>query len=399
MKRIQCLLIGGLSFVWSCGGTQSPDSLSAVEQRTEAETTSKRELKRLDGPIAVIQTEAQLPALAIALVDRNGIGALGIAGQTHAAGRQVTAQDRFHLGSNTKAMTATLVARLVERGLLAWTTPLSALFPDSTIHPQLAQVTIEQLLRHEGGITAWTDPTKMKDDWAIVMATSRKDVVSGRAQLAKRLLARAPEHPIGSFAYSNAGYILVGAALERLTGKTWEELMREEVFRPLAMARCGFGPMATESAPDAVRSHLFDGQRFTPAPVGPRGDNPPTFGPAGTVHCDLNGWAQFLRLHLGAGPETYLKPATISQLHTANPKSRYAFGWLSPKPTLLMHEGSNSMNHALVLVNVELGQALVVVTNAGPPPKVQTAVQQAVKVLITASAKEAAQPTKASKKP
>ena len=175
--------------------------------------------------------------------------------------------------------------------------------------------------------------------------------------------------------------------------------MKEEVFGPLAMSDCGFGPTATPESPDHVRGHIFRAGQFEVSPLGPKSDNPPVFGPAGTVHCNLASWANFIRLHLGAGPEGYLKPETIKRLHTPSPKSKYAFGWIVPKPSILVHEGSNSMNHAFAIVNRKQYQAILVVTNAGPPLKMQPILKKALPILMKVTLAEAGssrsqQPTK-----
>src|SRR5690606_3654788 len=100
------------------------------------------------------------PALAGAIVDLEGNTTLGATG-TRRAGHEepVTTGDLWHLGSCTKAMTATLIARLVERGDLEWTTTLADAFPDFALsmHPDWREVTIEQLLANRGGAPANLD--------------------------------------------------------------------------------------------------------------------------------------------------------------------------------------------------------------------------------------------------
>ena len=293
-------------------------------------------------------------------------------------------------------MTATLVARFVEQGKLTWSTTLSELFPKARIHPKLWVVTVEQLLRHESGLTPWTDPSADPSDWATIAATTQATVVKGRLKIARSLIKRPPKSAVGTFSYSNAGYIVLGAALEMMTSKSWETLIKTDVFGPLGMTNCGFGPTATSASPDNVRGHLFRDGQFEVAPIGPKSDNPPLFGPAGTIHCDLGSWANFIRLHLGAGPTGYLKPETIKRLHKPNPKSKYASGWVVPNPVILVHEGSNSMNHAFVLANRKKKQALLVVMNAGPPPAVQSALKKALPILmkVAQAGAQALAPTK-----
>src|SRR5688572_7235160 len=95
---------------------------------TPAAVQSPVELAPLLEPL---QRQHKLPALGAAVIGRSGLRALGVVGRRRVDQPDaVSADDRWHLGSNTKAMTATLVARLVERNQMAWTTSLADAFPD-----------------------------------------------------------------------------------------------------------------------------------------------------------------------------------------------------------------------------------------------------------------------------
>src|SRR5687768_8850550 len=185
----------------------------------------------------------------VAAVLRGGrIIAQGAAGvrERGSAGR-ITLDDQFHLGSCTKAMTATLVAMLVEEGRLNWTTTLGELFAGTVrpMHTAWEKVTLRQVLAHRAGL---------------------RHEPGGVVQVLKELVGRPPRAPLGTlpqqrleivrqalsrrpgitpdtrYWYSNVGYILAGAALEQLTGRAWEELMRERLFGPLGISTGGFGP-------------------------------------------------------------------------------------------------------------------------------------------------------------
>src|SRR5882724_521938 len=79
-------------------------------------------------------------------------GAAGV--RKRATAERITLDDRFHLGSCTKAMTATLVAMLVEEGKVNWTTTLGELFADTVkpMHPAWEKVTLRQVLAHRAGL-------------------------------------------------------------------------------------------------------------------------------------------------------------------------------------------------------------------------------------------------------
>jgi CubicO group peptidase (beta-lactamase class C family) len=136
-----------------------------------------------------------------------------------------TKDDVWHLGSDTKAMTALLAAMVVDAGTWSWTTTVPELFPKVKVHPGYKDVTLAMLLRHRGGVVANIER------WP-------PDGARQRAVVA--LLAQPPGKP-GTFSYSNASYIMVGAAIERALGGSWESLLRKQLFEPLGMRSCGFG--------------------------------------------------------------------------------------------------------------------------------------------------------------
>src|SRR5205814_9073818 len=111
----------------------------------------------LDATLAPFLTRYDLPALAAAVVKDGEIIAAGAVGTRKAGAKiPVTLNDRFHLGSNTKAMTALLAGMLVDEGKLRWDSTVADLFPElvEKMDPGLKRVTIEQLLSHTSGVAA-----------------------------------------------------------------------------------------------------------------------------------------------------------------------------------------------------------------------------------------------------
>src|SRR5678816_361762 len=95
------------------------------------------------------------------------------------------------------------------------------------------------------------------------------------------------------------------------------------------MSSCGFGGPASPGKIDQPWAHRRVGGSLEPVAPGPQSDNPPSLGPAGTVHCGLRDWAKFAQMHVdGArGKATLVSAATMTRLHTAWPGGDYAFGW------------------------------------------------------------------------
>jgi CubicO group peptidase (beta-lactamase class C family) len=132
------------------------------------------------------------PAVGVAIVDRDGV-VDGAAGGVRRVGdpTPATFDDRFHLGSNTKAMTATVAAMLVDDGRLAWDSTIESVFGDDMeIHPDFASVTLEDLLSHTAGI----------DDVAVVgrIGDLPEDLVAARRAGTEQVVGAPPDAPRGS---------------------------------------------------------------------------------------------------------------------------------------------------------------------------------------------------------
>ncbi len=311
-----------------------------------------------------IRAKSKLPALAAAAWRGNELLAIGATGlRAKGSDARVTIDDRFHLGSDTKAMTAVLTAIWIDRGKLSFDDTLGTIFGDD-IHDAYRPVTIEQLLQHRGGLPHQF-PARM---WASMWRAGSK--ADARSAAIRAVLARSPSQAPGTFQYSNTGYVTLGAALERATGRQWEDLMRADLFAPLGMTTAGFGA-PDEPAPRGHRRGLFGY-----ASVSERTDNPPSSAPAGGVHCALADWGKFLALVLaGARGEqvTLVSDASMKRLlevpNESRDGQRYAGGWSFTHRswaggTALTHAGSNTLWMALAWIAPAKNLTFVAVANA-----------------------------------
>lgn len=322
----------------------------------------------------------QLPAVAAVVVEGDRVAAQGVAGvRKMGDATKATLQDRWHLGSCTKAMTATMIAALVERKVLTWDTTIENALPDlaADMRPEYRRVTIEQLLAHRGGIRhEWDVPGLWDQLWKREGTPTEE-----RRRMAKAMLAQEPKVKSGEYFYSNGGYGIAGLMAETIAGKSWEQLMRELVFVPLDMRSAGFGVSWDGEPPTNPWPHEHDGKPVLP---GSLADNPPSIGPGGTVHATIGDWAKFALDHLrGARGEagTLLKPATYQRLHRAQPTAPgaddYALGWLvverpwakgissRASGRCLHHAGSNNSWYSLIWIAPEKNLAVLCTTNIG----------------------------------
>ncbi|WP_292110716.1 serine hydrolase [Brevundimonas sp.] len=298
----------------------------------------------------------------------------------------VTAADRWHLGSNTKAMTAAVFARLVEQGRARWAMPVAEAFPGLALDPAWSTATLDDFMRHRAGLT---DAAVMGREWLMTARADPRSLPEQRAAIVARALGAPPPGEPGRFAYGNANYVLVGAAIEAITGGPWEEAMRVELFAPLGLASAGFGaPAEGPEGREAPWGHRGGGDQRTPMPpTHPGADNPAALGPAGTAHMTLADYGRFLAAMMGGAPG-WLGPDSLERLATpaAGGPPAYACGWgvrtlpwggaAGPGP-VLAHDGSNTMWHCSAAVALGRGLAFVAVANeaAKGAPACQAVVQ------------------------
>jgi len=179
------------------------------------------------------------PAIAGAVVRGDSIAAIAALGvRKLGAPDSVTLTDHFHLGSNVKAMTADLLGMEVEAGHLAWDRTLAQVFPEfaDSMHAEYRGVTLEALLQHRAGLPAFTDATELATVPDFTGALEER-----RQAAARWLLRQAPAIAPGRYLYSNAGYALAGAILERSAGASWESLIQGRLWVPLGLAGASAG--------------------------------------------------------------------------------------------------------------------------------------------------------------
>lgn len=275
--------------------------------------------------------------------------------------------DRWHIGSCTKTFTAALWARMVERGQAEWDMPMAEARADlgSDVHGDWSDQTVDSVLRHHAGISADLSPDQMMRAW-----DDPRPLADQRTDMARRALDVAPDDP-GQFRYSNLGYIVVGAAIDRLAGATFEQALDTCVLAPLGIETAGFGP------PGEVWGHparfrlgglgLLAGPPADPSD--PFSDNPAVLSAAGTMHITMADWAKFVRVFLRGGSDL-LSEATVDRLLLTPYGGRYgmAMGWRRTGSTPgvgYAMQGSNTMWSATALIDDQRRRAVLVACNDG----------------------------------
>lgn len=322
--------------------------------------------EKLAAVLEPIRARHKFPALGGAIVTSKGLTAMAVTGvRKYDSDVAATPADLWHLGSDTKAMTAAWIATVVSAGKLTWESTIGAVLPQETAGTPGAfrDITLMQLLSHRAGLPANIDWQK---------ASRAADTPRGQRLVAAQMAAKVAlsSTPGSKYEYSNLGYVLAATMAEKVADRAWEDEIRTTIFTPLGMTSAGFGGLGTPGQIDQPWPHTNTGKPT--ATNGPLIDNPEVMGPAGTVHCSLADWAKFIADQLRGfdGHGALFGPDIYSRLHTAPFGGNYAYGWLvAERPwaggTVYTHAGSNTMNYAVVWMAPKRDFAVLVTTNQG----------------------------------
>jgi CubicO group peptidase (beta-lactamase class C family) len=258
---------------------------------------------------------------------------------------------------------------LVDEGKLSWHSTIAEVFPElhEDMRPSWGAVTLEQLLTHRSGA-----PDHPPGDLWDEALEQKGTPTEQRLAILRGTVCLPPQEPHGKkFIYSNEGYAIAGAMMERVTGVSWEDLMRKRLFEPLGMTSAGFGAPADDGRTNEPWGHLGEMGELHPVPPGPMADNPPAIGPAAAVHATMADFARYANWHCDwqrAQPRL-LTEETFNRLHQRAPGQDYGMGWLVDDRDwgggdVYWHTGSNGMFYAVMWVAPERDVAFVAATNA-----------------------------------
>jgi CubicO group peptidase (beta-lactamase class C family) len=352
--------------------------------------------------------------------DRQEIFAAGQRGVNPATNKNagpVSTNDVWHLGSNTKAMTCTLLALMIQEGRplpkasnpfnewdpvkkLDWDTPVTDIFPEFESAMKSAQVfsrfqatTLRQLAGHRSGLrmTSAEDAETRLNDGAIPIAGTLNEYPrEGRQKLTEELLTRqhfgygtangdefavnVPTVPGTAYMYDRGGYIVIGSIIERLLNMNYETAMMTKLFLPLGISTARFGmPTDGKGANTQPQGHRTSDQ----SPFGISADNfalEPVWNAAGGVAMSLPDYLKFLRLHLnGTENQVTLAASSLAQLHapvmrvSGTDMTRYAWGWRvdSSDGSILGHDGTYFRFYATAQIYKNQGFIATACANSG----------------------------------
>jgi CubicO group peptidase (beta-lactamase class C family) len=354
---VATVLALGLVPAAALGVGQAHDAPRAVTARAAPDRTELEEALR------AARARGRVPAVAGGVASGHRSPSVASVGVRRRGGpARVDRQDRFHLASLTKTVTATGVARLVERGLIDWASTPGQVLPHlaESMDPTLRDVTLRQLLTHRAGVAKFTTLPDFDalPDWQGTPERRRR-------AFTRWLLRRRPATPVGKYSYSNAGYTIAARMATEVSGHPWRRLVRSQVFRPLGV-RTWFGWPADR--PGQPWGHWLVRGRLRPAaPDAYR--FPDLVAPAGDIAVRPRGFVRFLQVHLRGlrGRDTrLLRASTIRFMH--RPVGSYAMGWVRRRTNGVMtslHDGTAGTFSALAAIQPGRRLAAATFANAG----------------------------------
>jgi CubicO group peptidase (beta-lactamase class C family) len=197
------------------------------------------------------------PGAAVIVTDDGRVvyeGARGLA--DIAANRPITAQTVFRMGSITKQFSAAIMLQLAAEGKLSLDDKLSKFLPD--FPKPGADATVAQLLNHTVGVQSYTNIPGWMVEKNTAQAYTTEEMIAQFKDLPS------PSKPGEKWAYNNSGYVLVGAVIEKVTGKPWYQNVEERIARPLGLKTIRYGVLESET-PNMAAGYTDDQGKVAPA--------------------------------------------------------------------------------------------------------------------------------------
>ncbi|MCE7031330.1 beta-lactamase family protein [Lysobacter sp. GX 14042] len=311
-------------------------AVDAAPAATEAEAEI-RDAAWLDRQIGAVVDHYALPGIAVGVIEDGRITHVHTSGERVVdSGQPVTPATLFKIASNSKAMTASLLARLVDAGKLAWDDPVTRHLPQFRMHDPwvTAHMQVRDLLIHNSGLPEGAGDLML---WPEPNDFGRADIINGLAHLK-------PERSFRSgYAYDNLLYVVAGEVAAAAGGDGYEALVRREVFEPLGLSRCQVGEFDRDAVGDIAQPHMRQEGRHVAYALDPSTVPAITSAAAGGIRCsveDMLTWAlAWLRPESAPGWLSHAQREAMWTAHTPLPVGdrdrlwrnthlrAYGYGW------------------------------------------------------------------------
>lgn len=346
--------------------------------------------KALDQFAAQLQQHYLLPGVAMAKICGTSLDEIAIVGRNKVKGGLALSKDsKFQIGSCGKSFTALLAVTFVEEGLISWDTRIDEVFTEMSIHLDFRKVTLKQLLSHTAGLRHfWSDEAvyEIED----VIPELKGTTTEKRGIFAAWNLGQKPYYKTGAYQYSNGGYIIAAAMLEKISGRSYEKLLEERVFKPLKLESAEFGyPVDYDPAQPYRHIRRYTGGLGISLNASERIADP-IFNPAGFISLTIEDFAQFVIFHIKAlkGEETVINSDIVQELFNpvinTEAGNEVGMGWqiiFIDGIKTFGHTGSDGTIRSVMSIDPESWKAIVFATNIGDEQSEMALVNAVVELL------------------
>jgi len=302
MFKYKFLTLLGALTIATGGQGASPELLQEVKMTTD-EPPLQKKLEEIDVWLSKAVETLRIPGAAVGIVvDGKTVFAKGYGERGEFKG-PVTENTLFAIGSCSKAFTTFALGQLVDEGTIGWDDPVIKHIPEFRLHDLHAthHLTVRDLVTHRSGLP--------RHD--LVWYNSKFP----RAEILNRLPHLEPTSDLREkFQYNNLMYAVAGLLVERVTGKTWEEYVQEQIFDRLGMDRSNFSVERSQMSSDFALPHTEKEGRAESIPFRHLGN----IGPAGSINSSVHEMAKWMTLHLSQGEvegKRLIRKESLEEMH------------------------------------------------------------------------------------
>ena len=328
-RRFPIVVLLATFLAYGVSGSSLLHAQANPEKQTPASVTQSDKSAQVDALLTPF-SQGNIPGVAVLIIQDGQIVHNKGYGLARLDMKKAVGPDTaFDLASMSKQFTAMAVMILAERGKLSYDDPLSKFFPDFPAYAQ--KITVRNLLTHTSGLVDVINPRWFKQGYE----PTSNDL--------GKLYKEEPnlKYTTGEkFEYNNAGYLLLALIVERISGQSFPQFMRESIFKPLGMSRTLIWSEAKPKVEDLALSYAPKDNSFSSIDSV---SDVFLYGPKGVIStaADLFKWNEALQT------EKLVKAATLRQAFTPmklndGTETSYGFGWFTGKDgglELIEHAG------------------------------------------------------------
>ncbi len=372
MKKFNLLLLLVFFLQPFHGNSQTTNQMDSVQSvlgdsdRAQA-SNENIVIRSLKNEVENIRKIRGVPGIAYAVFSKDSVLEMQASGyRVFKKTNLVDIKDCFNIGTNTAAFTAYIAARLVQTGKIKWDTRLLKIFPEfgKKTLPVYRKITFQELLSSRTRIPSFMEMS----DW-FKIPKFKGNIISKRKAFAYWMLQNKPnmENFLNDkIVFSIAGYVIAASMMEKVTGKSWEELLLEYVSKPMRISMVYSWPnISNRSAP---AGHWIQNGSF-------RSEEPetwikgnPVLYPAQAISISLPDYITYMQVNLSglAGGKTKLSAKDFEFLYFGLPD--YALGWNNGSfndRAFAFHEGLSLLFNCRTEILKEKDLAIIVMCNSG----------------------------------